>query len=310
MKHLLDFPHSNHVKSCFHIMDVCKSRPSLGDTVNRNKTSVMRPVASANAANISAGFSKLGSVRGQALTTSGHTVIHHGIPVQAGAAPFGCNDAFQQTLILCPPALQGMPPNHGKPTSYSVRVDNTVPLVTQAPAIQPLQIRPGVLSQQTWSNGSQPILVPAWQQVTTVAPTTTTLASDSMAGPQRLGDWGKVIHHGNHYSSMILQPLLTNQMTLSAPQPISLGIAHVVWPQPAASKRNKLCQNRSNTQYRTLLSIIKHLPLQRSQTAQRPQNLQVVRYQKTIRTQRSRRSACVRPPKGQHWMYPVNKGKP
>ncbi|XP_072277988.1 homeodomain-interacting protein kinase 3 isoform X2 [Pyxicephalus adspersus] len=247
MKHLLDFPHSNHVKSCFHIMDVCKSRPSLGDTANRNKTSVMRPVASANAANISAGFSKLGNVRGQALTTSGHTVIHHGIPVQAGAAPFGCNDAFQQTLILCPPALQGIPPNHGKHTSYSVRLDNTLPLVTQAPAIQPLQIRPGVLSQQTWSNGSQPILVPAWQQVTTVAPTTTTLASDSMAGPQRLGDWGKVIHHGNHYSSMILQPILTNQMTLSAPQPISLGIAHVVWPQPAANKRNKLCQNRSNT---------------------------------------------------------------
>ncbi|KAM9301472.1 homeodomain-interacting protein kinase 3 [Gastrophryne carolinensis] len=245
MKHLLDFPHSSHVKSCFHIMDVCKSRPSLVDS-NRNKSAVMRPVASANAANISAGFSKIGSVRGQALTTSGHTVIHHGIPVQAGTAPFGCNDAFQQTLILCPPTLQGMPPNHGKPTSYSVRVDNTVPLVTQAPAIQPLQIRPGVLSQQTWSNGSQPILVPAWQQVTTMAPTTTTLASDTMAGPQRLGDWGKVIQHGNHYSSMILQPLLTNQMTLSAPQPISLGIAHVVWPQPAASKQNKLCQNRSH----------------------------------------------------------------
>lgn len=247
MKHLLDFPHSNHVKSCFHIIDVCKSRPNLCDAANRNKTSVMRPVASANAANLSAGYTKMGNVRSQVLTTTGHSVIHHGIPVQAGTAPFGCNDAFQQTLILCPPTLQGIPPNHGKPTSYSVRVDKALPLVTQAPGIQPLQLRPGVLSQHTWSNGTQPILVPAWQQMTTVAPTTTTLASDTMAGPQRLGDWGKVIQHGNHYSSMILQPLLTNQMTLSAPQPISLGIAHVVWPQPAANKRNKISQNRSNT---------------------------------------------------------------
>ncbi|KAM4617524.1 homeodomain-interacting protein kinase 3 [Discoglossus pictus] len=244
MKHLLDFPHSNHVKSCFHIMDVCKSRPNMCDSANRNKTSIMRPVTSAN---VTASFTKIGTVRGQALTTSGHSVIHPGIPLQAGSAPFGCNDAFQQTLILCPPTLQGIAPSHGKPTSYSVRVDNAVPLVTQAPAIQPLQLRPGVLSQHTWSNGTQPILVPAWQQVTTMAPTTTTLASDTMAGPQRLGDWGKIIPHGNHYSSMILQPLLTNQMTLSGPQPISLGIAHVVWPQPAASKRNKLCQNRTNT---------------------------------------------------------------
>ncbi|XP_075044161.1 homeodomain-interacting protein kinase 3 [Mixophyes fleayi] len=245
MKHLLNFPHSNYVKSCFHIMDVCKSRNNLCDATNRNKTSVMRPVATANASNISAGYTNIGNVRGQALTTSGHSVIHHGIPVQAGTAPYGCNEAFQQTLMLCPPTIQGMPPNHGKPTSFSMRVDNAMPLVTQAPGMQSIQIRP-VLSQHTWSNGTQPILVPAWQQVTTMAPTTTTLASDTMAGPQRIGDWGKVIQHGNHYSSVILQPLLTNQMALSAAQPISLGIAHM-WPQPAANMRNKHCQNRSNT---------------------------------------------------------------
>lgn len=55
----------------------------------------------------------------------------------------------------------------------------------------------------------------------------------------------KMITQGTHYNSMIPQPLLTHQITLSAPQPISVGIAHVVWPQPAATKRNKLCQNRS-----------------------------------------------------------------
>uniref|UniRef100_A0A670HMN2 non-specific serine/threonine protein kinase n=1 Tax=Podarcis muralis TaxID=64176 RepID=A0A670HMN2_PODMU len=243
MKHLLDFPHSNQVKSCFHIMDICKYRSNSYDTNNRNKTVHLRPIASGNAPNLSANFAKIGAVRSQALAGSAHSVMHHGIPLQAGTAQFGCNDAFQQTLIICPPTLQGIHANHGKPNGYSVRVDNAVPLVTQAPTLQPLQIR-GVLSQ-TWSNRTQQILLPAWQQVTPVAPPTT-LASDSVAGPQRLGDWGKMIPHGNHYNSVMTQSLLTNQITLSAPQPISVGIAHVVWPQPTPTKRNKVCQNRSN----------------------------------------------------------------
>ncbi|KFW62637.1 Homeodomain-interacting protein kinase 3 [Pygoscelis adeliae] len=243
MKHLLDFPHSNQVKSCFHIMDVCKCRSNLYDLSNRNKTSLMRPVASGSAANLTASFTKIGPVRSQALTASTHSVLHQGIPLQAGTAQFGCSDVFQQALIICPPTIQGIPTNHSKPTSFSLRVDNAVPLVTQAHAIQPLQIRAGILSQ-TWSNQTQQILVPAWQQVAPVAAPATSLASDPVAGPQRLGDWGKMITQGTHYNSMIPQPLLTHQITLSAPQPISVGIAHVVWPQPAATKRNKLCQNR------------------------------------------------------------------
>ncbi|XP_020819537.1 homeodomain-interacting protein kinase 3 isoform X6 [Phascolarctos cinereus] len=239
MKHLLDFPHSNHVKSCFHIMDVCKSHSNSYDTNNRNKTSLMRPVASGSAANLTANFTKIGTLRSQALTTSAHSVMHHGMPVQTGTA--------QQTLIICPPAIQGIPTNPTKAGSYSLRVDNAVPLVTQAPPIQPLQIRPGVLSQQTWSNRTQQILVPPWQQVTHVGPSTVALTSETVAGPQRLGDWGKMISHSNHYNSVIPQPLLANQITLSAPQPISVGIAHVVWPQPASTKKNKLCQNRSNS---------------------------------------------------------------
>ncbi|KFV10857.1 Homeodomain-interacting protein kinase 3, partial [Tauraco erythrolophus] len=244
MKHLLDFPHSNQVKSCFHIMDVCKCRSNLYDLSNRNKTSLMRPVASGSAANLTASFTKIGPVRSQALTASAHSVLHQGIPLQAGTAQFGCSDVFQQALIICPPTIQGIPTNHSKPTSFSLRVDNAVPLVTQAHAIQPLQIRAGILSQ-TWSNQTQQLLVPAWQQVAPVAAPATSLASDPVAGPQRLGDWGKMITQGTHYNSMIPQPLLTHQITLSAPQPISVGIAHVVWPQPAATKRNKLCRNRS-----------------------------------------------------------------
>ncbi|MCJ8733647.1 hypothetical protein PDJAM_G00226020 [Pangasius djambal] len=236
MQHLLDFPHSNHVKSCFHIMDVCRPRPGTYDGVNRNKASFTRP-ATTSAPNLSVPYSKMAAVHTQPLAPSAPSVMHPAISLQTGSAQFG--DSFQQALIICPPTIQGLPPNPNKPAGYSVRMESTVPLVTQAPTIQPLQIRPGVITQQAWSNRAQQILVPAWQQV----------ASDSMAGPQRLADWGKVRPHGNHYSSILPhpQPLLANHMTaMSAHQPISIGIAHVVWPQPAANKRNKPCANRTN----------------------------------------------------------------
>uniref|UniRef100_A0A8C9YL41 non-specific serine/threonine protein kinase n=1 Tax=Sander lucioperca TaxID=283035 RepID=A0A8C9YL41_SANLU len=237
MQHLLDFPHSNHVKSCFHIMDVCWTRPSAYEAANRNKGPFIRPTNAA--ASVNHPFSKITGVHTQGLAPSAPSVLHPGIPLQTGSGQFGCNDSFQQALILCPPALQA------KPAGYSVRMEASVPLVTQAPPIQPIQIRPGVITQ-AWSSRAQQILVPTWQQVTSVPPPPTTLASDTMAGSQRLGDWGKVRPHGNHYSSMIAhpQPFLTNQMTMSTHQPINIGIAHVVWPQPAANKRAKPCVNR------------------------------------------------------------------
>lgn len=59
---------------------------------------------------------------------------------------------FITAIIMCCTSFKflcftGLPPNPNKPAGYSVRMENTVPLVTQAPAIQPLQIRPGVITQ-------------------------------------------------------------------------------------------------------------------------------------------------------------------
>lgn len=54
----------------------------------------------------------------------------------------------------------------------------------------------------------------------------------------------KVRSHTSHYGSMIPQPLLANQMAVSAHQPLNIGIAHVVWPQTTASKSAKPSQNR------------------------------------------------------------------
>ncbi|XP_034057215.1 homeodomain-interacting protein kinase 3 isoform X4 [Gymnodraco acuticeps] len=245
MQHLLDFPHSNHVKSCFHIMDVCWTRPSAYEAVNRNKVPFIRPVTTTAAASVNHPFS---NIHTQGLAPSATSVMHPGIPLQTGNGQFGCNDSFQQALILCPPTIQGIPTNTAKPSGYSVRMEASVPPFTQAPPIQPMQIRPGVITQ-AWPSSAQQILLPTWQQVTSVPPPPTTLASDSVAGSQRLGDWGKVHPHGNHYSSMIAhpQPFLTNQMTMSTHhQPINIGIAHVVWPQPAANKRAKPCVNRGS----------------------------------------------------------------
>lgn len=50
-------------------------------------------------------------------------------------------------LIISP---AGIPTNTAKPASYSVRMEASVPLATQAPSIQPLQIRPGVITQVKW----------------------------------------------------------------------------------------------------------------------------------------------------------------
>ncbi|XP_055717153.1 homeodomain-interacting protein kinase 3 isoform X4 [Salvelinus fontinalis] len=228
MQHLLDFPHSNHVKSCFHIMDVTRSRPGPYDTLNRNKAPFIRPVTTTTTTvNLTRPFSKMAAIHNQQNLL---TWTYCGTHVSLSGPP-------------------GIPTNAAKPQGFSVRMETAVPLVTQAPSIQPLQIRPGLITQQTWSNRPQQILLPAWQQVTPMAPPPATMASDTVAGPQRLGEWGKVRPHGNHYSSMMPhhhQPLLTNQMTMSAHQPISIGIAHVVWPQPSANKRNKPCFNRSN----------------------------------------------------------------
>ncbi|KAM9409858.1 LOW QUALITY PROTEIN: homeodomain-interacting protein kinase 3 [Pholidichthys leucotaenia] len=254
MQHLLDFPHSNHVKSCFHIMDVCWTRSSAYEAANRNKGAFIRPVTTTTAASANHPLQQMNAVHAQGLAPSTASVMHPGLPLQTPSGQFGCNDSFQQALILCPPNIQGIPTNTAKPAGYSVRMEASVPLVTQAPPIQPLQIRPGVITQSL-SSRAQQILVPTWQQVTSVPPPPTTMASDTVAGSQRLGDWGlqcfvlllqEVRPHGNHYSSMIAhpQPFLTNQMTMSSHQPINIGIAHVVWPQPAANKRVKPSGNR------------------------------------------------------------------
>nr|XP_040018651.1 LOW QUALITY PROTEIN: homeodomain-interacting protein kinase 3-like [Gasterosteus aculeatus aculeatus] len=241
MTHLLDYPHSHHVQSAFRIMDMCHSRPAnaVFDAINENTIHFSRPpVTPAPSSGLPLGYGSI-PVHTRAINQSGPSVMHPEIALAAGNGQFGCTDPFPSGLFLCPPPMQG---NLNQPAAYSV------PMVTQAPPMQPLPVRHGVIAQQAWSSRGQQLLVPAaWQQMAQVGPPPShpppqppsSLTNDATAGPQRISDWG------SHYTSVMQQPLLTNPMpALSAHQPINVGIAHVVWPQPA-NKRNRHGYNRN-----------------------------------------------------------------
>ncbi|XP_008583385.1 PREDICTED: homeodomain-interacting protein kinase 2 isoform X1 [Galeopterus variegatus] len=223
MTHLLDFPHSTHVKSCFQNMEICKRRVNMYDTVNQSKTPFITHVAPSTSTNLTMTFNnQLTTVHNQAPTSTSATislanpevsilnyqstlyqpsaasmaaVAQRSMPLQTGTAQICARpDPFQQALIVCPPGFQGLQASPSKHAGYSVRMENAVPIVTQAPGAQPLQIQPGLLAQQAWPSGTQQILLPpAWQQLTGVATHTSvqhaTVIPETMTGTQQLADW-------------------------------------------------------------------------------------------------------------------------
>uniref|UniRef100_A0A3Q3RCS2 non-specific serine/threonine protein kinase n=1 Tax=Monopterus albus TaxID=43700 RepID=A0A3Q3RCS2_MONAL len=263
MSHLLDFPHSTHVKSCFQNMEICKCRVNMYDTVNQSKTPFITHVAPSTSTNLTMTFNnQLNTVHSQATnlapsSTNNATlsfaspdvsilnyqsalyqpsaasmaaVAQRSMPLQPGA-PQLCAarpDPFQQALIVCPPGFQGLQASPSKHTSYSVRMENAVPIVTQAPGAQPLQIQPGLLTQQAWPSGTQQILLPpAWQQLTHTSVQHATVIPDSMSSTQPL----------------VFYCINSKQSILPPNQTLSVGVAHVM-RQPSnnnnsSSKKNK-----------------------------------------------------------------------
>ncbi|XP_057691579.1 homeodomain-interacting protein kinase 2 isoform X2 [Corythoichthys intestinalis] len=283
MSHLLDFPHSTHVKSCFQNMEICKRRANMYDTVNQSKTPFITHVAPSTSTNLTMTFNnQLNTVHSQATnlapsSTNNSTlsfaspdvsilnyqsalyqpsaasmaaVAQRSMPLQTGA-PQLCAarpDPFQQALIVCPPGFQGLQASPSKHNSYSMRMENAVPIVTQAPGAQPLQIQPGLLTQG-WPSGTQQILLPpAWQQLTHTSVQHAAVISDSMSGTQPLANWRNSHPHGSHYNPIMQQPaLLASHVTLPSNQTLNVGVAHVM-RQPSSnnnssSKKNKQHQN-------------------------------------------------------------------
>ncbi|XP_045932477.1 homeodomain-interacting protein kinase 1 isoform X3 [Micropterus dolomieu] len=187
MSHLVDYPHSSHVKSCFQNMEICKRRSSYdsGKSLYSNNA-----VPSAAAGNLTVTFSSQLNQHNQVPSAGGAVPLLNYQPalyqqatinipglaqqsVPINARPAGlCSqtEPFQQTLIVCPPStIQGLQPST-KSSSFPVRMENSVPIVPQNQSAQSLQIQPSMLTQQAWPTGTQQILIPSsWQQVPSVA---------------------------------------------------------------------------------------------------------------------------------------------
>ncbi|KAG7214906.1 hypothetical protein INR49_005181, partial [Caranx melampygus] len=185
MSHLLDFPHSTHVKSCFQNMEICKRRVNMYDTVNQSKTPFITHVAPSTSTNLTMTFNnQLNTVHSQATnlapssTTNNATlsfaspdvsilnyqsalyqpsaasmaaVAQRSMPLQPGllssALPDPTLSSRLSSFAHLASKLSGLQASPSKHTSYSVRMENAVPIVTQAPGAQPLQIQPGLLTQ-------------------------------------------------------------------------------------------------------------------------------------------------------------------
>ncbi|XP_015253160.1 PREDICTED: homeodomain-interacting protein kinase 1-like isoform X3 [Cyprinodon variegatus] len=187
MSHLINYPHSSHVKSCFQNMEICKRRSTYDSSKSLYSTSA---VPSAAAGNLTVTFSSQLNQHNQVPSAGGAVPLLNYQPalyqqatinipglaqqsVPISARPAGlCSqtEPFQQTLIVCPPStIQGLQQS-SKSSSFPVRVENSVPIVPQNQSAQSLQIQPSMLTQQAWPTGTQQILIPSsWQQVPGVA---------------------------------------------------------------------------------------------------------------------------------------------
>ncbi|XP_048872186.1 homeodomain-interacting protein kinase 1 isoform X8 [Brienomyrus brachyistius] len=167
MTHLLHFPHSSHVKSCFQNMEICKRRCTAFDNGKNLFSSNSTPGA---ATNLTVTFSSQLNQHNQQATINIPGFTQQSVPLPARPPQLCAQpEPFQQTLIVCPPTIQGLQ-SSSKHSSFPVRMDNTVPMVAQNQSSQPLQIQPGMLAQQAWPAGTQQILIPStWQQMPGVA---------------------------------------------------------------------------------------------------------------------------------------------
>ncbi|MBN3280190.1 HIPK1 kinase, partial [Polyodon spathula] len=184
MTHLLDFPHSSHVKSCFQNMEICKWRGSVYDSGKSPFTTHTTP---SSGTNLTVGSLVSGSSGAPSLSLANADmsllnyqptlyppatvnipgIAQQGMPLQAGPPQLCAQpEPFQQTLIVCPPAFQGLQAS-AKHSGFPVRMDNAVPLVPQTQSGQSLQLQPGVLTQGTCT----PLMVATLHpHVATIAP--------------------------------------------------------------------------------------------------------------------------------------------
>ncbi|XP_056590621.1 homeodomain-interacting protein kinase 1 isoform X3 [Triplophysa dalaica] len=164
MTHLVSFPHSSHMKSCFQNMDICKRRNS---SYENGKTLFAANAVPGTAGNLTVTFSSQLNQHSQVQSAGGTVPLLNyqpalyqqatinipglaqpSIPMQTRPTQLCAQtEPFQQTLIVCPPTtIQGLP-SSSKASSYPVRMENGVPVVQQNQSAQSLQIQPSLLAQ-------------------------------------------------------------------------------------------------------------------------------------------------------------------
>ncbi|XP_069566986.1 homeodomain-interacting protein kinase 1 isoform X1 [Brachyistius frenatus] len=161
MSHLMDYPHSSHVKSCFQNMEICKRRNAYDSGKSLYSANA---VPTAAAGNLTVTFSSQLNQHNQVPSAGGAVPLlnyqpalyqqatinipgltQQSVPIPTRPAGL-CSqtEPFQQTLIVCPPStIQGLQPT-SKSSSFPVRVENSVP---QNQSAQSLQIQPSMLTQ-------------------------------------------------------------------------------------------------------------------------------------------------------------------
>uniref|UniRef100_A0A3P8UZB4 non-specific serine/threonine protein kinase n=1 Tax=Cynoglossus semilaevis TaxID=244447 RepID=A0A3P8UZB4_CYNSE len=164
MSHLMDYPHSSHVKSCFQNMEICKRRSSYDSSKSLYSTNA---VPNAAAGNLTVTFSSQLNQHNQVPSGGGAVPLlnyqpalyqqatinipgltQQSVPIPTRPAGL-CSqtEPFQQTLIVCPPStIQGLQTSN-KSSSFPVRMENSVPIVPQNQSAQSLQIQPSMLTQ-------------------------------------------------------------------------------------------------------------------------------------------------------------------
>nr|XP_020448894.1 homeodomain-interacting protein kinase 1-like [Monopterus albus] len=164
MSHLMDYPHSSHVKSCFQNMEICKRRSSYDSSKSLYSTNA---VPSTAAGNLTVTFSSQLNQHNQVPSAGGAVPLlnyqpalyqqatinipglaQQSVPIPTRPAGL-CSqtEPFQQTLIVCPPStIQGLQTS-SKSSGFPVRMENSVPIVPQNQSAQSLQIQPSMLTQ-------------------------------------------------------------------------------------------------------------------------------------------------------------------
>uniref|UniRef100_A0A4W5RRQ0 non-specific serine/threonine protein kinase n=1 Tax=Hucho hucho TaxID=62062 RepID=A0A4W5RRQ0_9TELE len=128
MTHLLHFPHSSHMNILQHMASTGGQSLSLSSNV---------PLL-----NYQSGLYQQATINIPGLH-------QQSVPLQTRPTQLcGQAEPFQQTLIVCPPTIQGLQ-SSGKHSGFPVRTDNSVPMVPQNQSTQPLHLQPGMLTQQS-----------------------------------------------------------------------------------------------------------------------------------------------------------------